>query len=431
MSTINRVGSKKVLYAKGSPEKILKLCKKIWINGRTIHLTNKKKKEILKVNDKLASSSLRILGFAYKENTTKEKDLIFVGLQGMIDPPRKEVKDSIDICKKAGIRVIMVTGDHKLTAVAIAKQLGIEGGVLTGEELDKKKVDTVINKIGIFARVNPSHKNDIIGALKKKDNVVAMTGDGVNDAPALKRADIGVAMGIKGTDVSKEASDMVLVDDNFSSIVDAVEEGRGIFDNIRKFVNYLLSSNFGEILVIFIASLIGWPLPLIAIQILWINLITDGLPALALGVDPPSKNIMNKKPREKNIPIIDKDMKFNIFFIGVLIAVGTLFVFYRGLNISIEHARTMAFTTLVVLEIVRLQMIRSKYHIGIFSNKYLILAVLSSLALQLVVVYTPLSTVFKTVAIGLIDWIYIVGVAVVLYIVGMVVNKIRWKIINH
>jgi|TARA_Y100000310_G_scaffold253216_1_gene260035 Ca2+-transporting ATPase len=419
MSTINQVGNKKMMHTKGSPEKIIKLCTKILVNGRVTHLTNKKKKEILKVNDGLASKALRILAFAYKENNSKENNLIFVGLQGMIDPPRKEVKDSINLCKKAGIKVIMITGDHKLTAVAIANQLGIEGDVLTGQELDKTNLNSIVNKVAIYARVNPIHKNKIVEALQKKKNIVAMTGDGVNDAPALKKADIGIAMGIKGSDVSKEASDMILVDDDFSSIVNAIEEGRGIYDNIRKFVNYLLSSNFGEILVIFSASLMGWPLPLVAIQLLWINLITDGLPALALGVDPSSKDIMNEKPRKKEVPIIDKEMKFNILFIGALIAIGTLFLFNRSLSNGLIYARTIAFTSLVVFEIFRLQMVRSRSHTGMFSNKYLVLAVLLSISLQLLVIYTPLSSVFHTTAIQLMDWAYIIGIGVVIYVIGM------------
>ncbi|MBI2667398.1 calcium-translocating P-type ATPase, SERCA-type [Candidatus Woesearchaeota archaeon] len=430
MSTIHKIGSKNIIYTKGSPEKILKLCNKISINNKVYPLTTKRKNEILNINDKLASSALRVLGFAYRENSTKEKDLIFVGLQGMIDPPRKEVKDSIELCKKAGIKVIMITGDHKLTAVAIANQLGITGEVLTGDEIDRLNLDKVVDKVAIYARVNPNHKNKIIESLKKKKNIVAMTGDGVNDAPALKKADIGIAMGVNGTDVAKEASDMILVDDHFSSIVNAIEEGRGIYNNIRKFVNYLLSSNFGEILVILIASLLGWPLPLVAIQLLWINLITDGLPALALGVDPAGKNIMHEKPRKKDIPIIDNEMKFNIFFIGGLIGLATLFLFNKSLVNGLEYARTIAFTSLVVFEIFRLQMVRSRFNTGIFSNKYIVFAVLSSILLQLLVIYTPLSNLFDTVAINLIDWAYMIGAGIILYLIGISINSFRHRIFS-
>ncbi|MCX6709926.1 MAG: HAD-IC family P-type ATPase, partial [Candidatus Woesearchaeota archaeon] len=279
-------------YVKGAPDVIIRRCNYILISGKIRRMSEKDRKEIIDANEKFASGALRVLGFAFrefhgketKENIEKnaENSLVFVGLQAMIDPPREEVKEAIEKCRTADIRVIMITGDHKTTAIAIAKELGINGKVLTGDEIDRiESLDSVINDVSIYARVSPEHKLKIVAALRNKGYNVAMTGDGVNDAPALKKADIGIAMGITGTDVSKEASDMILTDDNFASIVNAVEEGRIIYDNIKKFVAYLLSSNLGEVLTIFTAILLNLPLPLIAIQILWINLATDGLPALA------------------------------------------------------------------------------------------------------------------------------------------------------
>jgi Ca2+-transporting ATPase len=426
MTTVHKVNGKEIAYVKGAPDIILKHCSKIYDKGKVRALTLNDKKAILKANDSFTSDALRVLGFAYKPVKGKdyEKGLIFVGLQGMIDPPRQEVKDSIKKCYEAGIRVVMITGDHKGTAVAVARELGIEGDAVAGKEFDAlsdKEFRKLVNKISIYARVNPEHKIRIVNALKDKTHIVAMTGDGVNDAPALKKADIGIAMGIVGTDVAKEASDMVLTDDNFSSIVNAVEEGRGIYDNIKKFINYLLSSNFGEILIILVASLFGMPLPLTAIQILWLNLVTDGLPAIALGVDPIEKDIMKKKPRNPKEHIIDKRMIISITIMGILIATGALTLFKINID-NLVKAQTIAFTSMVVFEIVRLQMIRANYKIGIFSNKYLILAVLTSIGLQLAVIYTPLNKFFKTVPLSLMDWGYILGAALALVIVSRIIR---------
>lgn len=437
MSTLHRAGKNKVAYSKGAPDKLLHLCNKIWINGRVRNLTKKDKDSILKTNDLFAGNALRVLGFAYRytKNKIVEDDLIFVGLQGMIDPPREEARRAIEKCKQAGIKVVMITGDHKLTAKAIANELGISGDTLTGSELEETKdLEKIVNRIGIYARVDPIQKVKIVEALKKKGHIVAMTGDGVNDAPALKKADIGIAMGISGTDVSKEASDMILVDDNFASIVDAVEEGRGIYDNIKKFVNYLISSNLGEVLVLLIAMIIGFRdldgsviIPVLAIQLLWINLITDGLPALALSIDPVDKNIMDKKPRNPKERILSRNMAMNIFVIGILIAAGALFLFKLNINDPIK-ARTMAFTSLVVFEIFRIQMVRSKYNIGIFSNKYLVGAVILSILLQLLVLYTPLNLIFKTVPLSLLDFSYIFAVSIAIVAIGLIASAIIDKI---
>lgn len=420
----------KVVYTKGAVEIVLALCNKIYDHGRVRRILTADKVRILKTNEKFASSALRVLAFAFNplRNEKKkeyEKDLVFVGLQAMIDPPREEVKEAIEKCKQAGIDVKMITGDHALTAKAIAEEVGLKGKVVTGQWLEgisDKDLEKNVKDIVVFARVNPEHKLRIVEALQKKGEVVAMTGDGVNDAPALKKADIGVAMGIKGTDVSKEASDMILQDDNFSSIVNAVEEGRGSYDNIKKFTNYLLSSNLGEVLIIFLAILIGFTvdraiaLPLIAVQILWINLVTDGLPALALGVDPVSKDIMKRKPREKGEGIVTKSMALNILLTGILMAVIALFIFERYLP-DLAKAQTMVLTTLVIFEIVRAYMIKANYG-KMFNNKLLLIAIALAIALQLIVVYTPLNVFFKTVPLVLKDWIAIGAATLVFAVLG-------------
>ncbi|MBU0459576.1 MAG: calcium-translocating P-type ATPase, SERCA-type [Nanoarchaeota archaeon] len=415
---------KKNAYTKGAPDILINQCDRILINGKVRRITREDKKIILKENEQFAGEALRVLGFAYKENTNKkdaEQGMVFVGLQAMIDPPREEAKVAIKRCQEAGIRVIMITGDQITTAQAIAKELGITGKAITGQQLNEiKDLRKQIKDIGIFARVNPEHKLDIVKALKKNGEVVAMTGDGVNDAPAIKKADIGISMGITGTDVAKEASDMILTDDNFASIVNAIEEGRGIFDNIRKFVNYLLSSNLGEIAVIFFASIYASIaggslfLPLTAIQILWINLITDGLPATALSLDPHSPGIMKRKPRPPRESILSKDLRWDIILFGVLIGVVCFGLFILYLGSGEMKVQTMIFTSLVFFELVRLQTIRSEYKLGIFSNKPLVGAVLLSIVLHLLTLYTPLNKIFKTVPLGLIDWGVLVLSSIVL-----------------
>jgi len=412
MSTVNRIGSKKIMFTKGAPDIILKFCNRELINGKIRPLTKESREIILKANEEFAKGALRVLGFAYKETEGhEEKDLIFAGLQGMIDMPRKEVKKAIEQCKTAGIKVVMITGDHKLTAEAIGKEIGIVGRTITGEELDNiKDLAKVVDEISIYARVNPIHKLKIIEALKKKEHVVAMTGDGVNDAPALKKSDIGIAIG-SGTDVSKEAADMVLTDDNFASIVNAIREGRGIYDNIVKFVLYLLSSNIGEVLLIFISIIIGLPLPLLALQLLWINLVTDGLPALALSVDPIEKGVMNKKPRKKNDYIINKRRIALISLIGIVFAAGIILLYKSSLNKGYAYATTVAFAAVVVYEMFNVFNFRSERNSilkeGLFGNNYLILAIMSSILLQLIVIYTPLNNIFKITYLDFQMWIII------------------------
>lgn len=436
MTTIHQTKSGKVSYTKGAPDILLASCNSILINGSVQHLDRKKKEEILRQNETLAGNALRLLGFAYKTNVKvkeeAEKDMIFVGLQAMIDPPRKEVKEAIQKCTEAGIRVIMITGDQLSTAKAIAEQIGITGDAITGQELNKlKNLVSHIEDINIFARVDPEHKLRIVEALKKKGHVVAVTGDGINDAPALKRADIGVAMGITGTDVAKEASDIILLDDNFASIVNAVEEGRGIYDNTKKFVNYLLSSNFAEILVIFLAMAIlapffGLGLPLTPIHILWINLVTDGLPAVALAVDPYQKGIMKQKPHQYGESLINKEMITNILIQGTIIASATLFLFWSYQKAIPGKAQTVVFTALVVFELVRLHTIRMHYHLSLFSNRYLLGAILLSLALQAMMMYVPsLADLFDVMPLGLMDLIWIAAVTLIVVGLNTAIHKVR------
>ena len=434
MITFNKVDKKIFTFSKFAPEKIYDLCSYININGRVTHFTPKLKEDVMKVNDELASNALRVIGYAYAEEK-RSKDLIFVGLSGMIDPPKPEVKDALKKCQDAGIKVIMITGDHKLTAQAIAKQIGLGSRVLTGEDLDgmsDEKLKEKARHTDIYARVTPEHKVRILNSLYDY-NIVAMTGDGVNDAPALKRAHIGVAVG-SGTDVAKEASDMIILDNNFNSIVSAVEEGRGIYDDIKKFINYLLSSNLGEVLIIFLAMLFAFHsnddkivIPLTALQLLWINLVTDGLPALALGIDPISSDVMKRKPRNPKENILTKNTIIDIVVIGVLMAIVVLTLFRINLD-NVVKAQTIAFTSIVVLEMVRVQMIRSKYKLKIFSNKWLILAIASSFLLQILVVYTPkLNEIFKTTPLLLNDWISIIIGALAMFVVGTLINNIVRK----
>jgi Ca2+-transporting ATPase len=419
MTTLHAVGKAKVAYTKGAPEVVLSLCSKILVNGHEQRLTREEKQAILAQNEKFAKHALRVLGFAYKElkgvdaKGDPEKDMVFVGLQAMIDPPRKEAKEAIDKCKTAGIKVVMITGDHITTAQAVARELGIEGRAITGLELDAiSDLSKEVEDISIYARVNPAHKLKIINALKAKGHIVAMTGDGVNDAPALKKADLGIAMGISGTDVAKEASGMILADDNFATIVRAIEEGRRIYDNIQKYLAYLLSGNIGEVLVILSSILIGLPLPLIAIQILWINLVTDGLPALALGVDPAEPGVMQRPPRRADQNIF-KGIAPYIYVYPIILTVATMWLFDAFQSTNLVKAQTMAFTSIVMFELFQAVSCRSVrapvFTVGFFANKWLWAAVFSSLALHLLIMYVPfLQGVFSMAALSAGEWVQIV-----------------------
>jgi Ca2+-transporting ATPase len=450
MTTVHLVsGKKKTAYMKGAPEILLTKCTKIFADGKVRKITEEDRTEILKTNEAMATQALRNLGFAFRElpETTVtidekiEKDFVFLGIMGMIDPPREEVKDAIYTCRKAGIRVVMVTGDHKLTAVAVAKELNLlgeteEGNVLTGEELEKindQQLAEMVEKIVIYARVSPEHKMRIIKAWKSKGQVVAMTGDGVNDAPALKMADIGVSMGITGTEVTKEASSMVLTDDNFASIVKATREGREIYDNIKKYLTYLLRCNVMEILVMFIAvvsvpylaklfspgasaaSIGDATVALTATQLLWINLTTDGLPAIALGIDPGDPDLMERKPRDPNESIFTREVKAYLSLTPILMTALLLFgyFFYKPWEgaAQLTEARTQLLTAMISMELANAVAARSlkypAFKVGIFKNKFLWYAILSSLGLQLLVLYTPgLNSLFDVTAPEALDWAF-------------------------
>lgn len=433
------------VYTKGAPEIMLNICTSIYIDGRSENINDENKKAILDTNLRMSQNALRNLAFAYKDTTQEEFDnlknnkgnfeqnLTYVGIQGMIDPPREEVKGLVEACKLSGIRVVMITGDHIETAKAIAKQIGIEGDALHGEDLDKvsdEEFENQVENISIYARVSPSSKMKIVAAFKKKGHIVAMTGDGVNDAPALKNADIGIAMGIKGTDVAKEASDLILLDDNFSTIVAAIEEGRGIFQNIRKFVNYLLSCNLGEVLLVLFAVIIFKDIPLTATMLLWINVVTDGLPAVALGVDPAEKNIMQYSPKKFQEQIIDKVAWFQMMFFGLLLSIGCLLIYYLNLPEGIHEAQGAAFLTIVVLELVNVLIIRQNFNMSLFSNKWVILSVIGSLALQLLLMYIPpIAHVFEIKPIDLHDWYIILTSILVVTTLAIVFNLISKKIL--
>jgi Ca2+-transporting ATPase len=423
MTIIRQNGNKFIAYVKGAPDILLNDCSRIEEKGNQKSLNSEDRQNILKANSDLANQAMRVLAVAYREFDsmpekfdveTIEQDLIFLGLIAMIDPPREEVKDAIDKCKTAGIKTVMITGDHKSTAVAIARELGFyqeDSIALTGEELDRlsdEEFEKEIEHIPVYARVSPENKLRIVRTRRKVGEIVAMTGDGVNDAPAVKEADIGVAMGITGTDVTKEVSDMVVTDDNFASIVAAVEEGRGIYDNIKKFIHYLLSCNAGEILVMFTASLFGWASPLIAIQILWVNLVTDGLPALALGVDPVEPNIMKRSPRPSDESVLTKHGGMLLVAQGAFIAFCCLLAYNLSLYFvpqpvdNPKHARTVAFIVLAVSQLFHSYNCRSNreslFKLGLFSNKKLIYATGISFLLQMAVIYMPFfQPIFKTV----------------------------------
>jgi Ca2+-transporting ATPase len=438
-----------LLFTKGAPDVLLARCTHELVGDGQRPLTEGRRRELLEANDVLAGRALRTLGVAYRSSidvtltparlrSDEERDLVFAGLIGMIDPPRDEARVAVARAKGAGIRPVLITGDHPTTAAVIAQELGIMSGTraVTGAELEAMSADSldaIVGEVSVYARVNPEHKLRIVEALRRHGSIVAMTGDGVNDAPALKTADIGVAMGVTGTDVSKQAADMVLADDNFATIVAAVEEGRSIFSNIRKFLRYLLSSNIGEVMTMFfgvvLAPAIGLELrgnavvlPLLATQLLWINLITDGAPALALGIDPPDAGLMQQPPRPSGERVITRRMWGGIFFVGIVMAAGTLYVLDASLPGglvegagTLRYAQTRAFTTLIFFQLFNVLNARSDSDSAfrhLFSNGWLWTAIGLSIALQFVVLYTPfLQRAFSTQPLSGADWLYCSAIA--------------------
>ena len=424
MTTVHALESRYRVYTKGAVEELLKISDSILLDGKVVKLEQQHRDTILKTNEEMARDAMRVLGMAYKDiqdlsrgsgEQVYENGLIFIGMTGMIDPPRPEAKEAVTLCKRAGIKPVMITGDHSVTAVAIARDLGIltEGEeAVTGAELEDisdQDLEERVDRISVYARVSPEHKVRIVKAWQARGQIVAMTGDGVNDAPALKIADIGAAMGIVGTDVAKEASDMVLTDDNFATVVAAVEEGRTIFANILKAIQFLLSCNVGEILTLFVATMLNWYEPLLPIHILWVNLVTDSLPALALGVDPAEKNIMDRKPRNPEKNIFDKGMITRIIYQGIMVGALTLAAFVYGSQRSLETGRTMAFTVLALSQLVHAFNVRSNkqsaFKAGLLSNRYLLGAVVLSSLLVFAVLEIPfLASVFKVTALKAAEW---------------------------
>ncbi|MBN1104638.1 MAG: cation-translocating P-type ATPase, partial [Deltaproteobacteria bacterium] len=417
-----------VAFVKGAPDIVLNLCEGIFKDGKVVAANQEEKQAVLDANHDMASQALRVLGIAYRpmeglpdtcDSAHVEQKLTFVGLLGMIDPPRPEVKEAVKVAQGAGLKSVMVTGDYKDTAEAVAREIGLltpNGKVFSGTELDKmsgEDLAKVIDHVDVCCRVSPQNKTQIVDAFKAKDHVVAMTGDGVNDAPALKRANIGVAMGITGTDVTKETADMVLTDDNYASIVSAIEEGRIIYSNIRKFVYFLLVCNVGEILIVFLSVLLGMPVPFRPIQLLWLNLVTDGAPALALGMEKGEPDIMNRPPRPTREPVINREMGVGLVVVPIVDTFAILTIFAIGLARypeSLAHAQTMAFTGLCASELLRAFTARSEHYsifsIGFFSNRWILWAVGFSFLLVLVTVYIPfLRPFFGTEAITFLDWV--------------------------
>jgi len=436
MSTYNEVGKQKFTYTKGAFEEVIKHCSFILKNGKVEKITANDKKEIIKIATKYSEQALRVLGFAYREGEFSEKDLIFVGLVGMIDPPRKTVKKSLEIALQAGIKVKIITGDNAITAKAIAEKIGlVTEKVMTGDEIDKmndKDLIKAIHKTQIFARTKPEHKYRIVDLLQKDKEVVAVTGDGVNDAPALKHADVGIAMGIKGTEATKDVADIVLKDDNFSTIVETIKEGRRIYHNILAFIKYMLSANFDTIMAVGILTLFGFPLPILPLQILWINIATDAFPALALGRSPANKDLMLEKPHPKQENIFRKFFRF-ITVAVILQTVANLLVFFVGRSIDISngvditnldipsHARTIVFTQIVVFEIFFVFVCKEEKSVTLksfLSNKLLIAAVGFSFLLQIIMIYSEkMQSIFKTVPLSLNEWLVILACALTAFLV--------------
>lgn len=431
MSTVNEVKRKPIVFTKGAVDELLPVCTKILTPDGERPITETDKKQIQKISDAMAGSALRVLSFAKKnidvapeeDDVDLEYDLTFIGIVGMIDPPREEVKAAIKTCRNAGIRTVMITGDHKITAVAIAKELGIwheSDTVFTGSELEEmteEDYDNIVATTSVYARVTPEQKLNIVQSLKRTGEIAAMTGDGVNDAPALKAADIGIAMGVSGTDVAKEASDMIITDDNFTTIVDATKEGRRVYRNIQKVIQFLLAGNISEIVTIFIATLFNFPAPLLAIHILWVNLATDTLPALALGIDPLEEDAMKRKPI-KSGTLFERDLVIRVIVQGCLIAFATLMAFFVGYQDDLSSGQAMAFCTIAFSQLFYSYSQRSNtksiFSKGFFENKYLLGSIIVSAGLMLLLlVIPPIRDAFALSSLEGSEWLMIIGFSLV------------------
>ena len=446
MSVLCKENQKNYIYSKGAPEILVDKCRFMQKGDKIIKLNKKEKEKVLDFYKKFTLRKFRVLALAYKETPSlkrnySENDLVFLGLVAIEDPPREEVKEAIKTCNDAGISIKMITGDNKETAIEIAREIGLKKkGILTGEEIDKLTEDELsknVNKVTIFARVRPEHKLRIVKALKQNGEIVTMTGDGVNDAPALKEAHIGVAMGKNGTDVTREVADLTLKDDNFATIVSAVREGRTIFNNIQKFITYQLSCNYAELFIIFFGILIGLPLPLLALQILFMNLVTDNLPAISLGFNPSSPDIMRTKPRRES-SILNRNLTILLVIAGTIMGILTLGVFYFTLNVlkqDIMIARTTALVTLIFFEIANAFNFRS-FRKGVlnrspFVNKYLIYASIISIIATLAIVYTPLNKIFETAPISLFNFLIAFLISLSVVIVFDLLKSIKGNLVKN
>lgn len=457
MSTLHRDGTGFVVYTKGAVDSLVLKCKYILEQGSIIPLTETHKHILLEAADKMSDNALRTLAAAYKPAESRmpaaayETDLVMIGVVGMIDPPREEVKESIELARAAGIRVIMITGDHQNTAVAIARELGIAENyqqAVTGAAINymsQEELERHAEEYRVFARVSPEHKVNIVKAYQAKGNIVSMTGDGVNDAPSLNAADIGVAMGIAGTDVARNASDMILADDNFSTIISAIEEGRNIYNNIKKSVVFLLSSNVGEVIAMLMAIVAGMPAPLLATQLLWINLVTDSLPAIALGLDPGSRDVMKEKPRSTGESFFARGAVGNIITGGLSIGIVTIIAYWLGFtehgyspfdgNVPgevLEYARTLAFMTIIACQLFYALSFRhpeySVFKVGIFKNKYLVGAIVLGFLLQILVLEVPfLSDAFHLQSLHLQGWLEIIGLGIFPLVLNELIKLFRKK----
>ena len=449
MTTVHKTPDGKLMYCmKGAAEAVLPSCEAAYFRGGQVPMDEGLVRRISDAADQMTGDALRVLAFAYKtapsgqrapDESNSEKGLIFLGLMGMMDPPREEVKDAVRKCGNAGIKVVMITGDHKGTAEAVAHELGLfssRGTALTGPELDAlgpEKFDEKVEDVVVYARVSPEHKLRIVRSLKGKGHIVAMTGDGVNDAPALKNADIGVAMGVTGTDVTKEAADIVLADDNFASIVAAVEEGRGIYDNIGKYLVFLLSANIGELLIMLSAVFLGFPLPLLPVQILYVNLATDGLPALAVGIDPPAKDLMRRRPRDPRLSIFTGLRGWIVGIALLLTSVMMILFAYSLVSRSLAETRSLVFASIILFELTFVFSCRSQsqtiFRLGVTSNKYLVAAVMWELFLLFLILYTPsIAPLFDVSPIALGDWSLVMTAGISGFISAETVKAIAGRI---